>query len=118
MHGNYLGAEQLHAKDVGLLPLDVGGAHIDDAGQVEEGAGRRGGNPVLAGAGLGDDPALSHAPRQQGLAEHVVDLVCAGVVELVTLQIELCPAEMSGQSLSEKKRARPPDIMLKIIVEL
>src|SRR6516165_12653961 len=25
---------------------------------------------------------------------------------------------MSGQSLGEKKRARPPDIMLKIIVEL
>ena len=30
-----LGAQQLHAEDVGLLPLDVGGAHVDDAGQAE-----------------------------------------------------------------------------------
>ena len=55
-------------KHVGLLPLDVGGAHVDDAGHVEEGADRGGGDAVLAGAGLGDDAALAHAPRQQDLA--------------------------------------------------
>ena len=67
--GTHLGAEQLHAEDVGLLPLDVDRAHIDDARQVEERAGGRGRDPVLAGAGLGDDAGLAHAPRQQDLAE-------------------------------------------------
>ena len=101
MHRHDLGAEQLHAKDIGLLPLDVGGAHIDDAGQVEEGASRRRRHPVLAGPGLGDDPGFAHAPRQQDLAQHVVDLVRAGMVELVALQIDLGAAEMLGQPLGE-----------------
>ncbi len=118
MHRHHLGAEQFHAEDIGLLPLDVGGAHIDDAGQVEERAGGRRRHPVLAGAGLGDDPALAHPPRQQDLAQHVVDLVRAGMVELVALQIELGAAEMPGQPLGEIERARPPDIMFEVIVEL
>ena len=118
MHRHHLGAEQFHAEDVGLLPLDIGGAHIDDAGQVEERAGGRRRHPVLAGAGLGDDAALVHPPRQQDLAQHVVDLVRAGVVELVALQIELGAAEMPGQPLGEIERARPPDIMFEVIVEL
>jgi hypothetical protein len=56
---------------------------------------RRGGDAVLAGAGLGDDALLAHAPGQQDLAEHVVDLVRAGVVELVALEIDLGAAECS-----------------------
>ena len=53
----HLGAQQLHAEHVGLLPLDVGGAHIDHAGQAEaRGDGGRS-HAVLAGAGLGDDAA-------------------------------------------------------------
>ena len=116
--GTHLGAEQLHAEDVGLLPLDVGRAHIDDAGQVEERADRRGGDAVLAGAGLGDDAALAHAPREQDLADAVVDLVRAGVVQLVALQVELGAAEMPGQPLGEIQRARPADIMLEVVVEL
>ncbi len=40
------------------------------------------------------------------------------MVELVALQIELRAAEMTGQPLGEIEGARPPDIMLKVIVEL
>ncbi len=117
MHRHHLGAQQLHAEDVGLLPLDVGRAHIDDARQIEERANGCGRDAVLAGAGLGDDAALAHAPRQQHLAQRIVDLVRAGVVELVALQIDLGAAEMRGQALGEIERARPPDIMLEVIVE-
>ena len=84
-----LGAEQLHAEDVGLLPLDVGRAHVDDAGQAEARGDGGGGDAVLAGAGLGDDARLAHAPGEQDLAEAVVDLVAAGVVELVALEVDL-----------------------------
>src|ERR1035441_2610633 len=38
-----------------------------------------GGNPMLARARLRDDPLLAHPPRQQPLAQRVVDLVRAGV---------------------------------------
>ena len=116
-HRHDFGAEQFHAEDIGLLPLDVGRAHIDDARQIEERAGSRRRHPVLARPGLGDNPRLSHAPRQQYLAQHIIYLVRAGVVELIPLQIDLGAAEMAGQPLGEIKGARPPDIMLEIIVE-
>ena len=100
--GAHLGAQQLHAEDVGLLPLDVGRAHVDHAGQAEAGADRGGGDAVLAGAGLGDDPGLAHAPGQQDLAEAVVDLVRAGVVQLFALQIDLARRRRCSVSRSAK----------------
>ena len=116
--GTHLGAEQLHAEDVGLLPLDVDRAHVDDALQAEARADGGGGDAVLAGAGLGDDARLAHAPGQQDLAEHVVDLVRAGVVQLLALEIDLRAAEMLGQPLGEIERARAADVVREQAVEL
>ena len=114
----HLGAEQLHAEDVGLLPLDVGRAHVDDAGEAEARRDGRRGDAVLAGAGLGDDARLAHAAGEQDLAEAVVDLVAAGVVELVALEVDLGAAEMLGQPLGEIERARPAGIVGVEVVEL
>ena len=72
---------------------------------------------MLAGAGFGDDPRLAHAPGEQDLAEHIVDLMRAGVVQLLALEIDFGTAEMRGQPLGEIERARPPDIMGQQIVE-
>ena len=88
LDGANLGPEHLHPQHVRLLPLDVDRAHVDDAGQAELGAQRRGGDAMHAGAGLGDDAGLAHAPGQHDLAEHVVHLVRAGVVELLALEID------------------------------
>ncbi len=110
-HRHYLRAEELHAEDVRLLPLDVGGAHVDDAGQAEAGGNGGRGDAVLAGAGLGDDPGLAHAPGEQDLAEAVVDLVRAGVIELVALEVDLRAAEMFRQALGEIEGARAPGIV-------
>ena len=117
-HRPDLGAQQLHAKDVRRLPLDVGRAHVDLAGEAEQGADGGGGDAVLAGAGLGDDPRLAHAARQQDLAQRVVDLVRAGVVELVALEVDLRAAEPLGQPLREVERARPADVVLQVVGEL
>ena len=123
--GHHLGAEQLHAEHVGLLPLDVLGAHEDRAGQAEARRDGRGGDAVLAGAGLGDDPRLAHADREQDLADAIVDLVRAGVVELLALEIDLRAhaggrglAQRLGQPLGVIERARAADIMLEQLVEL
>ena len=80
---------------------------------------------MLAGAGLGDDPGLAHAPGEQDLAEAVVDLVRAGVVQLLALEIDLGAAPRSrgdledgGQPLGEIERARAADIVRVECVEL
>ena len=79
-------AQQLHAVDVLGLALDVFAAHVDHAFEAEAGADGGGGHAVLAGAGLGDDARLAHALGQQRLADHVVDLVGAGVVQVFALE--------------------------------
>ena len=81
-----LGAEHPHPGHVQRLPPGVLLPHVDHAVQAEQGAGGRGGHSVLPGTGLGDDPGLAHPPGQQGLAEHVVDLVRAGVRQVLALQ--------------------------------
>src|SRR5262249_2695117 len=127
-HRTHLGAQRLHAQHVRLLPLDVDHAHIDDAFEAEFRAHGRGRNPVHAGAGFGDDARLAHAAREQDLAEHVVHLVRAGVIEVLALEIDFRPthaalggrsvAEMRGQALGEIERRRPPDIVLEVGVHL
>ena len=104
-HRNDLGAEQLHAEDVGRLPLDIGRAHVDHAGIAEARSNGGRGNAVLAGAGFGDDAGLAHPLGEQDLTEAIVDLVRAGVVELVALEVDLRAAEMLGQPLGKIERA-------------
>ena len=66
---------------------------------------------MLAGAGLGDDPGLAHPPRQQDLAQHVVHLVAAGVVQLFALEIHRGAAQPFGQPLGLVKRRGAADVV-------
>src|SRR3546814_19142277 len=52
------------------------------------------------------------------LADAIVDLVRAGVIQLLALEVNLGAAEMLGEPLREIERARPSDIVLQIIGEL
>ena len=67
---------------------------------------------MLASAGLRDDARLAHAQGEQYLPEAVVDLMRAGVVEVFTLQINLCAAKVLGQPLREIERIGTADIVL------
>ena len=80
------GTEQPHARHVQRLPAGVLRAHVDHAFQAHEGSCGGRGNAVLARSGLGDDAGLAHALGQQCLAQHVVDLVAAGVVQVLALE--------------------------------
>ncbi len=51
---------------------------------------------MLAGAGLGDDAMLAQAQGEQGLAERVVDLVRAGMVEILALEVEPQPTRFAA----------------------
>jgi hypothetical protein len=59
---------------------------------------------VLAGAGLGDDARLAEPPREQHLADAVVDLVRAGVVEVLALE-EDPPATDRRQAAARRSAA-------------
>ena len=79
------GAEQRHPLHVRPLAAHVHRAHVDDALEVEQRACGRRGHAVHPRARLGDDSRLAHPPGQQRLTDRVVDLVRAGVVEVLAL---------------------------------
>ena len=111
-------AQQVHPVDVLLLPLDIERAHVDHAFEAMPGSDGGGGHAVLAGPGLGDDPLLAHAPCQQCLADGVVDLVGAGMVEILALQIDLRPAQLLRPSLRVIDRAGTADEMPQFLLVL
>ena len=100
----HLGAEQAHPLDVRALAAHVLGAHVDDAVEAEAGADGGGRDAVLARAGLGDDPPLAEPLREHRLAERVVQLVRAGVEEVLALQVEPLAG---GEPLGAGERRRP-----------
>ena len=122
-----LGAKQIHAEDVGLLPLDIDVTHVDDAVEPEARASGCRGDAMLARSRLGDDARLAHPAGEKDLAEHIVDLVCAGMIEFLALEIDFCAAppagsggflaDMEGHPLGIIERARSPGIMGEQIVE-
>ena len=103
---HHLGAQELHARDVGRLPADVLLAHVDHAGKAEEGARRGAGDAVLAGTGLGDDALLAEPLGDQRLPERVVDLVGPGVRQILPLEPDVV-AEFVGQALGRRDRRGP-----------
>ena len=107
-----------HAEDVERLPLHVFRAHVDVAVEAEQRAGGRGRDAVLAGAGLRDDPALAHADGEQRLAERVVDLVRAGMREVLALEEDARAAERVRQPPRFVERRRPADVVAQQLHQL
>jgi len=109
-------AQQLHAIDVGGLAADVFAAHVDDAFHaVACGNGGRG-HAVLAGAGFGNHARLAHAACQQRLADDVVHLVCAGVVQVFALEVDLRAAAVLSQAGCVIDGRRTADEMLQLVL--
>ena len=73
---------------------------------------------MLPGAGFGDDPPFAHAPREQRLAECIVDLVRAGMQQVFALEIDLCPAAMPREALGEIERGRAAGVIAQILLQL
>ena len=93
----HVSAQQVHAGHVESLALHVDGPHVDPALHTHEGCRCRGGDAVLPRAGLRDEPGLAHALRQQRLAQGVVDLMAAGVVEVLALEQDAGTAGVLGE---------------------
>src|SRR5262245_45639141 len=82
-------AEQPHAIHIHRLALGVFFAHIHHALQAEHGAHRCSRHAMLTCAGFSDDASLAHPLRQKALADGVVDLVRAGVREVLAFEPHL-----------------------------
>jgi hypothetical protein len=112
-----LGAEHAHPGHVQRLPLGVLLTHVDHAFEVEQGGGGGRGDAVLAGPGFGDDPVLAHPLGQQCLPEHIVDLVRAGVVEVLALEQDARPGVL-GQPLGLGQQRGPVGVGAQPVGEL
>jgi hypothetical protein len=66
--------------------------------------------PCWPAPGLGDHPRLADALGEQRLAEHVVDLVRAGVVEVLALQDDASPAGVRREARNLGDDRRPPRV--------
>ena len=104
-----------HPLDVRRLPPHVLAAHVDDALEPEARADGRGRDAVLAGAGLGDDPLLAEPPRDHRLAERVVQLVRAGVQQVLALQVD---ALVGREALGARERRGAARVVRQQLVQL
>ena len=75
------------------------------------------GHAVLAGPGLGDQPSLAHPPGEQGLSDDVVELVRAGVGQVLALEQHPDP-ELLGEPPALGDRSRPAPVVAQDPVEL
>ena len=73
---------------------------------------------MLARAGFRNDPRLAHATGEDDLAQHVVDLVRAGMVQLVALEIDLGAAKAFGEPFGIVERAGATHVVGPEIVHL
>ena len=103
--GSHLGAQQAHLVHVERLALGVLASHVDDAFHVEQRRRCGGCHAVLTCAGFGDQARFAHLLRQQRLPEHVVDLVCSGVVEVFALEVDFRAAKVGGHALGQVQQA-------------
>ncbi|MPM51987.1 hypothetical protein SDC9_98740 [bioreactor metagenome] len=97
-NGHQLAAQDAHLGDVGVFFFDVHLAHVDLARNAHQCAGGCQRHAVLARAGFGDHLGLAHELGEQCFAQAMVDLVRAGVVQVLTLQVDLCAAKLIRQS--------------------
>ena len=73
---------------------------------------------MLSGTGLGDHPRLAHLAGQQGLTQHVVDLVRTGVVQVFSFEEYPRTAGVLAEPGGLVQRRRPAGVVHLQLVEL
>ncbi|MNP42103.1 hypothetical protein D3C76_1358440 [compost metagenome] len=73
---------------------------------------------MLSGTGLGDNPLGSHPLSEQNLTDSVVDLMRSGMIQILTLQVNLRPSPSLGQPLRIRQRILAPHVFSQIKAKL
>ncbi len=108
------GPKKFHTKNVERLTTDILSAHKNVALHAKQSSNCRRGNSMLTGTGFSYHLLLAHATGQQDLPYSVINLVCTSVVQVFTLEVNLCTAKMLSQSAGKIKRAGTTHIIFKI----
>ena len=117
VHAGDFRPEQAHAEHVERLARHVLRAHVHFRFQPEHGGNGRDRNAVLAGAGFRDNASFLHALREQRLAYGVVDLVRAGMTQVLPLEIDPGSAQRPGELFGEVEGSRPPHVLSQTVAE-
>ncbi len=117
-HRYDLRSEKTHFIYVKRLALRVLFPHEHNTFHSEQGRRRGSRHAVLSGAGLGDKTGLSHFFCEQCLSEHIVDLVCARMVKILSFQVDLRPAEVLRHFFRVIQPARPSRVFIEQRCEL
>ncbi len=112
------GAEDLHPAHVRRFLLDVHLAHVDVTLQAEQRRCGGQGHPMLTRAGLGDDLLLAHPLGEQHLSDAVVDLMGTGMVEILTLEVDLCPTDCFAEAFGVIDRGGAPHVVVQQVAQL
>ena len=97
---NNVCAQYLHAGNVGSLLGNIHLAHVNIALKAKVCGGRGQGHAVLSRACLGNELLFAHILGKETFAHAVVQLVCAGVVKVLTLKVYLALAQLMGKALA------------------
>ncbi|MCY1375450.1 hypothetical protein D9M69_628650 [compost metagenome] len=76
-----------------------------------QGADRRGRHAMLPRARFRDDAPLAHAEREQDLSQAVVDLVRAGVVQVLALEVHLRASQFPRDAPGQEQGAGTADVV-------
>ena len=82
---SHFGSAQPHSEYVQGLPPHILGTHVNYAIKAEMGAHGGCGYAMLAGPGFGNNSLFAHPFGKKSLTESVVDLVGAGVKQVLSL---------------------------------
>jgi hypothetical protein len=96
----YLSSQKTHAEYIQGLPLHVLCTHVHNALQAKASAHRSCRHTVLACPSLSNDTFLSNPLGQQSWGNGIVDLVSAGVIEILPLEINQRPLPVTLVMLS------------------
>ena len=115
---HHLCPQQLHLENIQLLALNIYSPHENLALHAEQRRHRSSCHAMLACTCLCNYPVLAHALRQKGLPQGIVDLVGAGMEQILTLEINLCSAIMLGQLICIIQKRRPACILHIVLSQL
>ena len=96
---NDVRTQNLHTRHIGSLLLNIHAAHVNITLQAEVSRSRCQCHTVLTGTGLRNDLLLAHVLGKERFAHTVVQFMGAGVVQILTLGIQLYIAQLIGQAL-------------------
>ena len=73
---------------------------------------------MLTSSCLGDDTTLAHPPREEDLADGIVDFVRARMQKVLSLEVNLRSASVRCQPLRREKRRWPTAIIAQQLFQL